>query len=68
MATDHDCLEHLVYQDHSWVETHGLDCGPFEQCWQEWWACPVCGEQFTAAELVQELARKERINDADVTQ
>jgi hypothetical protein len=48
---DHDCREHLVYRAYEWVETHGLDCGPFERCRQEWWECAVCGEQFTGSEL-----------------
>jgi hypothetical protein len=48
---DHDCLEHLAYRQHESVETHGLDCGPFERWWDEWWECCVCGEIFTAREL-----------------
>jgi hypothetical protein len=33
------------------VETHGLDCGPFEHFHDEWWECPECRMQFTAQEL-----------------
>lgn len=33
------------------VETHGLDCGPFERFPEEWWKCPECRMQFTAQEL-----------------
>lgn len=47
----HDCLEYLTYRRHEWQETHGLDVGPFEHCWQEWWQCTVCGDKFTAEEL-----------------
>lgn len=53
----HDCLEHLRYRHHSWVETHGLDAGPFEHCWEEWWECRVCGDKFTAGEL-EEMANE----------
>lgn len=48
---DHYCLEHLVYRQHEWVETHGLDCGPYERGWEEWWECVICGEKFTGKEL-----------------
>jgi uncharacterized CHY-type Zn-finger protein len=47
----HDCREHLVYHEHEWVETHGLDCGPFERCYQRWWVCGICQQEFTEAEL-----------------
>ena len=46
-CVDHDCLDHLLYREHEWVETHGLDCGPYEHCWQEWWECAICGENET---------------------
>jgi len=49
----HDCLEHLAYRGYGWAETHGFDCGPYEQCWDEWWECLVCGAKFTAQELEQ---------------
>lgn len=52
----HDCLEHLQYRQAEWVETHGLDWGPFEHWWEEWWECCVCGEKFTAEELDKEGA------------
>jgi hypothetical protein len=47
----HDCLEHLKYREREWVETHGLDCGPYERCWEAWWQCVICGAQFTSREL-----------------
>lgn len=34
------------------VETHGLDCGPFEHFHDEWWECPQCGCNFDLKELV----------------
>ena len=47
----HVCFEHLRYRQSEWTETHGLDCGPYEHCFQEWWECAECGEIFTAQEL-----------------
>lgn len=41
---------HLIHREHEWSETHGLDCGPYERCYQEWWECSVCGEPFTDEE------------------
>jgi len=52
-SRDHDCLDHLCYREHEWLETHGLDCGPYEHCFQEWWECAVCGDQFTERELAR---------------
>jgi hypothetical protein len=52
----HDCLDHLVYRECSWVETHGLECGPYEHCRGEWWECVICGDRFTAHEL-EELSQ-----------
>jgi hypothetical protein len=57
VCIDHDCLDHLSYREHEWVETHGLDCGPYEHCWQEWWECAICGEKLTERERA-ELARE----------
>lgn len=48
---DHDCREHLVYRSHEWEERHGLDCGPYEHCFEEWWQCAICGEKYTEKEL-----------------
>jgi hypothetical protein len=47
----HDCMEHLRHRAHVWVETHGLDCPPYEHCYQEWWCCKICGEKFDEADL-----------------
>lgn len=55
----HDCLEHLEYHCASHRETHGLDCGPYERCYEEWWQCRVCGEKFTDSEVDTMIARLE---------
>ena len=34
------------YRIASSVETHGLDCGPFERFEQEFIVCRECGERF----------------------
>lgn len=33
-----------------WVETHGLDCGPYEN----WVGCPVCGGAFEEADCLDD--------------
>jgi len=33
------------------IETHGLDCGPYERWHDEWYECPECRGQFTEQEL-----------------
>ncbi len=48
---DHECIEHLEHRQESWIETHGLDCGPYEHCYEEWHECSVCGDKFTDDEL-----------------
>jgi len=57
----HNCLEHLSLKRYEWVETHGLDCGPYEHCAEEWWHCDVCGEEFTEADCKQ--MQMEAINE-----
>ncbi len=37
---------------HDWVETHGLDCGPYEHCHQEWVKCDKCGANTDEAEIM----------------
>jgi hypothetical protein len=54
---DHDCLDDLVYCEYEWVETHGLECGPYERCRDEWWECAVCGNWFTGNELDEMIRR-----------
>lgn len=41
-----DTLRHRT--SHS-VETHGLDCGPYEHFYDEWYEC-ACGEEYTIEE------------------
>ena len=41
----------LRYRSADSVETHGLDCGPYEHCHDEWYECPECGTQFDSAEV-----------------
>lgn len=52
----HSCIQHLAHKEHSWVETHGLDCGPYEHCRDEWEECTICGAVLTMEE-VADLAR-----------
>jgi hypothetical protein len=52
-AEYHDCLDHLRHREHDWVETHGLECGPYEQCHQEWFECSECGDIFTPEDLTR---------------
>ena len=40
----HDCIDHLQVHQHEWTEPHG------ERCYQEWWECSLCGEEFTGRE------------------
>lgn len=42
---DHDCTEHAEYYEETCVETHGLDCGPYERWTERGWRCGVCGEE-----------------------
>lgn len=59
---DHLCLEYLKPRRHDSVETHGLDCGPYEHFSDEWWECSICGAKYTyeeAAELVIASVEKE---------
>jgi hypothetical protein len=55
MPRAHDCLQHLAYRQCESVETHGLECGPYEHWHEEWWECRVCGEKFTARDLEASL-------------
>jgi len=41
----------MVRREADSVETHGLDCGPFEHFHDEWWECPECRMHFTEQEL-----------------
>ena len=48
-----NCGQDAVFTEHShsWVETHGLDCGPYEHCYQEWLVCGECGSRTDDEEL-----------------
>jgi len=35
------------------VETHGLDCGPYEEYDEEWLTCGACGATTDAKELAE---------------
>lgn len=39
-----NCKE-LFEEPGTWVETHGLDCGPYE----EWYGCPYCNGSYAKA-------------------
>jgi len=41
----------LVFREADSVETHGLECGPYEHFHDEWWECPECRGWFTDREL-----------------
>jgi hypothetical protein len=43
---DHDCRDHAVWEEHSYTETHGLDCGPYETWTEDYYKCSVCGERI----------------------
>jgi hypothetical protein len=45
------CNAELVLKEHDSIETHGLECGPYEHFHDERWECPDCGACFTAGEL-----------------
>lgn len=44
------------------IETHGLDCGPFEHWDEEWYECDACGAEFTEREL-DEMAEASDLDD-----
>jgi hypothetical protein len=43
---DHECTEHVVHRREQWTETHGLECGPYEQWTEEYYECSICGQQI----------------------
>jgi len=51
MGTTHSCFDHLDYRQAECMETHGLDCGPYEYFSDEWWVCLECGETYTNEEV-----------------
>ncbi len=42
-----NCGKHATFTEHEadHVETHGLDCGPYERWHQEWITCDACGAE-----------------------
>lgn len=46
---DHDCTDYARFRRQEFVETHGLDCGPYELWAEEWHECSVCGQIVEAA-------------------
>ena len=48
---DHKCYEHLRHHTNHVIETHGLDCGPYQEYDEEWEECSLCGEQFDGFDL-----------------
>ena len=53
MITCPKCGEQVVpaYREHDSIETHGLECGPYERWHDEWWECPACGEELSPEDL-----------------
>ena len=49
---DCECPFHRLRCDESsHVETHGLDCGPYENWMERWWTCMDCGWKWDESEL-----------------
>ena len=48
------CGEDVImrFREADSIETHGMECGPYERWHDEWYECPVCGACFTEAELM----------------
>ena len=47
-----DCRHaELRFREGDTIETHGLECGPYEHFHDEWWECLACGAWFTEQEL-----------------
>jgi hypothetical protein len=51
--SEHECLAFLVARAQYHVETHGLECGPFERWWEEWWECGVCGKNYSERDVAE---------------
>lgn len=48
-----ECGAEVVLEYHAvdTVETHGLECGPYEHFLDQWYACPECGAKFAIEDL-----------------
>lgn len=64
---DHDCRAHLVPRESYGVETHGLDCGPYEHWRDEWDECTFCGERYTPKDPPPEHTAECRCSDCAAT-
>ena len=42
----------MVPREADHLETHGLECGPYEHWHDEWWECPKCSAKFDERDLV----------------
>jgi hypothetical protein len=47
------------------IETHGLDCGPFEKFEQEYIVCRGCGGRFDVADWDDVNASSRTVTDED---
>lgn len=50
-----NCGKHTTFTDHEedCVETHGLDCGPYERWTERWMTCDLCGARTDDKEVEQ---------------
>ena len=55
----HHCIDHLRHHTKDCVETHGLDCGPYETWTEEWDECSVCDEKFDDHDVIHMLKEAE---------
>lgn len=49
-----NCGEQADFEERtgSFVETHGLDCGPYERWTETWLVCSECGAETDEQELM----------------
>jgi hypothetical protein len=65
---EHHCIDHLQRKHNHVVETHGLDCGPYEEWDEEWDECAACHEQFDevdVANLAKEADERARYESSE---
>jgi uncharacterized protein with PIN domain len=46
----------MQFREADSIETHGLECGPYERWHDEWYECPECRAVFTENELAEVMA------------
>lgn len=56
---DHDCMDYLRERSVDCVETHGLECGPYERYTETWWECSICKELFDEKDIQIMASEKE---------